>query len=138
MPIILTWCLVVASALAIGSLYIPLQMTGTDITVAQSFKILVGLDIEGERAVFGSLFWSMHTTFLPMVTCTAIMYLGKIVVIIVEKFFGKGASVASPYGFLAAFIGAIAVISKTLGESLPLIYLPPTFFRSCASCKTSQ
>ena len=102
---------IIAAFLAICSLFYGLVFTYKYLDPYEIFNILIFKSADGSCYEFGPYFWTMHTTFIPTLIYLGIILvacIGKLMLLLVEKYFDIGRIHTNPLKLTAKLFGIIA------------------------------
>lgn len=117
-----------AAALSFCSVFFGLCHTDRHLEAFAIFRLFVGRSLDGTKWEFGPIFWTMHTTFLPVliymrlvVSCWEV----KVLLIPTRKFLAKARSHNRPLKLTA---GLCTVISLFFGLSSTIVGFAPQYY----------
>jgi len=116
-PIAVLSDVLVAALLACGSLYFGLIFTEKSLSFREVLNVLIAQSPDGSAFEIGPYFWTTHTTFLPTLAylfLIMVAWLGKVQLIAVRWFLGKGAESKNPLALTAALCVLIMVVFGAL------------------------
>jgi hypothetical protein len=103
--------------LACASLYLALVLTDTALSTKEVLHTLIGRSLDGTHLEFSPYFWTMHTTFIPILLYLCFIlfcWTAKAFLQPVRWFLGKGKELSSPLNLSAALCVLIAAVFGAL------------------------
>ena len=114
---------VAAALFACASLYIAMIFTAKQLSITEVINALIARSHDGNKVHLGPYFWVMHTTFIPTVLYLGLIlvtWIGKVILIPAEWFFGKGQAHSNPLklttGLCGIFVAVLTSIVLIVGE----------------------
>jgi hypothetical protein len=114
-PLVFCTHVAIGAILAMLAVYSGLAFTQRAISWSDAWNILWAQS-DGTSVELGPLFWLAHTTFIPTVAFLSVVllaWLGKMVVLPIERFFRAGMVHSDPMVLTAELFGLIALLFAT-------------------------
>ncbi|GMW02162.1 MAG: hypothetical protein AMXMBFR84_32980 [Candidatus Hydrogenedentota bacterium] len=115
-PLVFLAEIVLASVFACLSVFVGLYGTTQQLSFRQVAHILLARSADGGSFELSPYFWSMHTTFIPVVLLFLIVcvaWIGRMGLVAVEWFTGRGKDSEEPLALVSALFTLLAVVFGT-------------------------
>lgn len=113
LPLYVAICILVSALLCVISLYFSLFKTDYAITIKECLYVFIGYSEELGRINLGSLFWFMHSSFIPVtlyILIVLIAWVAKINLLPLRWFLGRAAINEQPLKLTGAFVGIFIAV----------------------------